>query len=141
MYLLAKCFKKVFVYKPKTSRPTNSEKYIVCKYFRLSEEERKEMSEVLSQLWMKINKEKQQKKHDYVAFKLFQNIPQEFIDKVNYMNIELLRKQCHFLERAVEFCKDETFATKYEDSLLDSIQTRKEVFKKWEEQYNLNSYV
>jgi 23S rRNA U2552 (ribose-2'-O)-methylase RlmE/FtsJ len=141
MYLLAKCFKEVSVYKPKTSRPTNSEKYIVCKYFRLSEEDRDQMTKALRQLWMQINKEKQQKKGDYVAFKLFNNIPKEFIDKVHYMNTELLKKQCHFLEHAVEFCKDETFSAKYEKSLLESIETRREVFRTWEEQYNLNSYV
>jgi 23S rRNA U2552 (ribose-2'-O)-methylase RlmE/FtsJ len=33
VYVLFKLFKQVFIYKPKTSRPTNSEKYIVCKFF------------------------------------------------------------------------------------------------------------
>ena len=139
MYLLAKCFKEVYVYKPKTSRPTNSEKYIICKNFRLSDEDRADIVSALNKLWAQINRNKH--KHKYVAFTLFKTIPQDFIKKVHYMNIELLRKQCKFLERAVELCKNSDFALDYERNLTESIQTRKEVFHHWEEQYNLNSYV
>jgi len=139
LYLLAKCFTEVYVYKPKTSRPTNSEKYIICKNFKLSEVERERVVAVLNQLWEQINRNKH--KNKYVSFKLFKTIPTEFIKKVHNMNLELLQKQCDFLERAVEFCKDKDFPTKYDTNLLESIQTRREVFRSWEEQYNLNSYV
>jgi 23S rRNA U2552 (ribose-2'-O)-methylase RlmE/FtsJ len=139
IYLLAKCFKEVHVYKPRTSRPTNSEKYIICKDFKLSEEERVEVACALNKLWVQINKNKH--KHKYVSFKLFDTIPSEFIERVQHMNLELLKKQCDFLERAVEFCKDTDFSLKYDTSLVESIQTRREVFRQWEEHYNLNSYV
>ena len=35
LYLLNLVYDEVYIYKPKTSRPTNSEKYIVCKNFNL----------------------------------------------------------------------------------------------------------
>jgi cap1 methyltransferase len=36
IYLLFSFYKEVYIYKPKTSRPTNSEKYIICKYFDIT---------------------------------------------------------------------------------------------------------
>ena len=50
IYLLFLCYKKVYIYKPKTSRPTNSEKYIICKYFDLSDDNRNIILNELSQL-------------------------------------------------------------------------------------------
>lgn len=42
MYLLSNAFEKVFIYKPETSRPANSEKYIVCLNYldNISDEEK-----------------------------------------------------------------------------------------------------
>jgi 23S rRNA U2552 (ribose-2'-O)-methylase RlmE/FtsJ len=34
IYLLSSCYKQVYIVKPNTSRLANSEKYIVCKYFK-----------------------------------------------------------------------------------------------------------
>ena len=38
LYTLSILFSEVYIYKPLTSRPTNSEKYIVCKYYKDNEE-------------------------------------------------------------------------------------------------------
>ena len=37
LYLLSLCYEKVYVMKPNTSRLANSEKYIICKYFKLKD--------------------------------------------------------------------------------------------------------
>ena len=37
IYLLSLCYKELYIYKPKTSRPTNSEKYIICKGFKIND--------------------------------------------------------------------------------------------------------
>ncbi len=137
LYLLSLCYEEVYIYKPKTSRPTNSEKYIVCKKFRLDDESRKYVTDTLRQLHSSL------KNHlsKFTSFSLFNTIPDEFIDKVRFMNHSLITKQCNFLEKAVELCKDGNFLQKYEEHLQMSIEKRKLVFQEWERHYNLNSYV
>ena len=34
LYIISCCFEKVYIYKPETSRPANSEKYLVCLYYK-----------------------------------------------------------------------------------------------------------
>jgi 23S rRNA U2552 (ribose-2'-O)-methylase RlmE/FtsJ len=34
LYILSSCFEEVYIYKPETSRPANSEKYLVCMYYK-----------------------------------------------------------------------------------------------------------
>jgi hypothetical protein len=53
----------------------------------------------------------------------------------------LLDKQCLHLERAIELCKDTEFLEEYDKNLEKSLEKRKEIFRSWEELYNLNAYV
>ena len=36
IYILSICFEEIFFIKPKTSRPSNSEKYVVCKNYKIN---------------------------------------------------------------------------------------------------------
>jgi hypothetical protein len=137
LYLLSLCYKEVNIYKPKTSRPTNSEKYIICKNFKISDSERDQILRNLVQLSNKLKTTKSK----YISFTLFSEIPDSFIQKIYHMNKSLLTKQCNFLEAAVKLCNDSAFIEKYDNILAESIENRKNVFRDWEEIYNLSSYV
>lgn len=137
LYLLHIAYKEVYVYKPKTSRPTNSEKYVICKNFLLSDENKVVILDNLKQLSTAIGKLKSK----YISFRLFQTIPDYFVDDIKHMNTDLLTKQCAFLQQAVELCQDEHFLEEYENQLAQSIERRKQVFQEWEQIYNLNAYV
>jgi cap1 methyltransferase len=134
LYLLNLVYDEIYVYKPKTSRPTNSEKYIVCKNFNLNNK-----SCVLHSLRQLSDKFKIQQK--YTSFTLFDTIPQEFIDKIKEMNCSLLNKQCDHLQKAIDLCENEEFIKNYESELDSSLDRRRQVFKEWEAQYNLNCYI
>ena len=137
LYLLTLCYKGVFIYKPKTSRPTNSEKYIICKNFHLNEESKNVILSVLRNVQHKLKKQKSR----YTSFTIFKSIPQEFIDKVCHMNKSLLANQCDFLQKAIELCNQPDFIQNYDFNLQDSLEQRKSVFHEWGKHYNLNSYV
>jgi 23S rRNA U2552 (ribose-2'-O)-methylase RlmE/FtsJ len=137
IYLLSLCYKEVYIYKPKTSRPTNSEKYIVCKYFNLSIENKERF---LSQLKYLSNSIKIQASK-FISFTLFEKIPNEFIEEIKKCNDVLLKKQCEHLEKAILLCQDESFVKEYEEKLQESIEKRREIFHEWQTLYNLNSYV
>jgi 23S rRNA U2552 (ribose-2'-O)-methylase RlmE/FtsJ len=137
LYLLSLAYEHVYVYKPQTSRPTNSEKYIVCKGFRVDDKTKSNILENLTCLSKQIKKYQSK----YVDFTLFDSIPNGFVQLVAQMNKGLLHKQCVFLQNAVHLCQDEDFLEAYDDRLGQSIERRKQVFADWEQRYNLASYV
>jgi 23S rRNA U2552 (ribose-2'-O)-methylase RlmE/FtsJ len=137
IYLLSLCYKEVYIYKPKTSRPTNSEKYIICKYFNLPIENKEKY---LCQLKYLSNSIKLLN-CKFISFTLFDSIPDEFINQIKKCNDVLLKKQCDHLEKAILLCNDISFIKEYENQLQESFEKRREIFHEWETLYNLDSYV
>lgn len=138
LYLLSLLYEDVFIYKPKTSRPTNSEKYVICKYFKCEETTLDKVTTVIFQLSKTL---KLMKKNKYNCFELFAEIPLEFINKIKQMNDHYVDKQCKFLEKAIKLCDDATFIQDYESQLNDSSEKRKNIFKQWGSKYNLNNFI
>jgi 23S rRNA U2552 (ribose-2'-O)-methylase RlmE/FtsJ len=137
IYLLFLCYEEVYIYKPKTSRPTNSEKYIICKYFDLSDDNRNIILNELTELSNKISKIKTK----FVSFNLFEKLPISFCENIKYINTILLDKQCNHLENAIKLCTNKDFLDNYDAKLQESIETRRKIFHHWEKLYNLNAYV
>lgn len=137
LYLLNTLYKEIYVYKPKTSRPSNSEKYIICKGFNCTPEYKSKVITILTELSNSFKKNTQK----YVSFKLFEKIPDSFIDKYKEMNTELLNIQCQFLTKAIYLCENNDFMKTYDRSLPVSLENRRQVFKNWELQYNLNVFI
>lgn len=133
LYLLNLCYSNVYIYKPKTSRPTNSEKYIICKNFKLDDKKRGEILEKL--LLSKL------KKNLYMSFRLFDEIPDDFVENIKMINTILVKKQCEYLQYAIELCNDKDFFVEYELSVNDLIEKRREAFNEWAQIYNLEAYV
>ena len=77
----------------------------------------------------------------YISLSLFDNIPQDFVDKISHINTILLRIQCDFLQRAIVLCENTNFITQYDEQLDTCIEKRKSTFQEWENAYNLSSYV
>ena len=138
LYLLNTLYTEVYIYKPKTSRPSNSEKYVICKGFTKDTNYKNKVIILLQELSNKCRKNSIKK---YTVFKLFDNIPNSFINKIKEMNTRLLKIQCQFLTNAITLCNDPTFSNNYDTQLQVSIEKRKTVFKEWEALYNLNVFV
>ena len=137
LYLLHLAYKEVYIYKPKTSRPTNSEKYVICKHFCLSNKNKTTLLYCLGNVSCAISK----LKCKYLSFKLFKEIPEPFVHDILTMNSQLLEKQCSCLQQAVDLCKDTHFLDEYDQLIANSIERRKMVFQEWEQLYNLQPYV
>jgi 23S rRNA U2552 (ribose-2'-O)-methylase RlmE/FtsJ len=133
LYLLSLCYQDIYIYKPKTSRPTNSEKYIICKNFKLDDEKRNEIVEklVLPKL----------KKDLYMSFELFDEIPDYFVENIRLINTILVKKQCEYLQYAIELCGDKDFFVQYEMNVDYLIEKRRDAFNEWAQAYNLEAYV
>jgi 23S rRNA U2552 (ribose-2'-O)-methylase RlmE/FtsJ len=89
MYLLKTLYKEFYIYKPITSRPTNSEKYVICKNFKgVSTEQLK----ILIQLSKNMSNE---------SFRLFSDIPQDFIEYIKTFNKKYISNQCNYILKAM----------------------------------------
>lgn len=141
LYLLKLCYSEVYIYKPVTSRPTNSEKYIICKNFCLNDENKDFLIHELKTISKLYNEKVNSQSTKYCSFTLFNVIPQEFIDNIKYINTQLLNRQCNFLQKAIVLCNDADFITNYNNEYTKSFEHRKDIFKKWITYYNLHYYV
>lgn len=137
LYLLNLIYAEVYIYKPKTSRPTNSEKYIICKNFKLNDNIKTILLDNLYILSCNLKYEK----NNYNSFVLFDKIPDLFVKNIYQMNELLLNKQCSHLDKAIELCENKSFIQNYETELEKSLNNRRLVFKQWESKYNLNYYI
>ena len=140
LYLLTLCYSEVYIYKPVTSRPTNSEKYIICKNFCLNDENKDFLIHELKTISKLYNEKVNSQSTNYCSFTLFNVIPQEFIDNIKYINTQLLNRQCSFLQKAIVLCNDSNFITNYNNEYTKSFEHRKDIFKKFITYYNLHYY-
>jgi 23S rRNA U2552 (ribose-2'-O)-methylase RlmE/FtsJ len=134
LYLLNLIYSEVYIYKPKTSRPTNSEKYIICKNFKLKDNIKLMLLDKLNNLSSNLKLET----HKYNSFKLFNKIPDLFIENIYQMNTFVVDKQCEHLSKAIELCQDSVFMENYEVELEKSLHNRRNIFKQWKSKYKLN---
>lgn len=137
LYLLSLLYKNVFVYKPKTSRPTNSEKYIICKNFKCNNETLKHVITILQNLSQKLKYQKEK----YNSFTLFESISSEFLNNIYNVNNALVDNQCKFLKIAIDLCDNKNFINNYDNELNNSLEQRKKIFKQWESKYGLCDFI
>lgn len=125
LFLLKLCYESIIICKPLTSRPTNSEKYIVCKNFNLTDEQR---SIVLNKLEDFKNHQELKEKGE---LRLFDNVPETFSAKINEINDNMLSRQCEYLERAIKLSYQENFLNVYNESVNNMLISRQEIYKDW----------
>ena len=132
IYLLTMCYNVVEIYKPTTSRPTNSEKYIVCKEFNLSDLQR---NKVITQLFVLYNN-MDFSINNITPFVLFDKLPGIFIESIKNINKEIINKQCEALQLAVSLVNSE-FITIYKKNLGNILQKREKSYLEWTKKFNL----
>ena len=81
------------------------------------------------------------KKNLYMSFRLFDEIPEDFVENIRNINTILVKKQCEYLQYAIELCNNQDFFVEYDLNINDLIEKRKEIFNEWAETYNLEAYV
>ena len=82
LYLLANIYETVHLVKPRTSRYANSEKYIICKNFRIGDIQRQELINVFFKLLVKCQQDGAVKIDTLFNF----DLPYYFINKVEEYN-------------------------------------------------------
>jgi cap1 methyltransferase len=118
LYILNLLYDHVSIYKPETSRPTNSEKYIVCKGFKEETD--------LKNLFIDILK----KRMNEPMARIFVDLPVEFVDYINSLNERFTRYQIFYLERAIQLVTGD-FLEKYQRKRKGLLEEKKSYYKEW----------
>ena len=114
IYILNKCFDKVYITKPKTSRQANSEKYLVCKGFIGMNDE---MEKCIFRMFNKMENLVGLNKNFVVDFEGL-NFSNELYVKLNDMNGNFIENQIDHLRRVMDMIIDDEL-----DEKIDEIKT------------------
>lgn len=140
LWLLASSFKHFSIYKPYTSRPTNSEKYIICKNFLGASDElvddMKNFMKVLYNLKSNSNSD-YLSNSNYLSFQLFDSIPELFKGTIYMINKTILDGQCLFLQKAINLSTNNDFIYNFDKIKDKTIKERSENFKNWKKKLGL----
>jgi 23S rRNA U2552 (ribose-2'-O)-methylase RlmE/FtsJ len=133
IYIVSHYFEKVYLYKPETSRPANSEKYLVCMYFKdnvpLSMKE--ELFTVI-QNWTSFQE-------DESVFFSNIKVPSSFIHKIYEYNGSYIENQIHYLNNTLELTKQKLGREDYNKITKKQIVHAMQWCKKYNVTINTNS--
>ena len=107
VYLMYRCFEEVCIFKPNSSRPANSERYLICKSKRPGTRHIEEHLDRVNHL-LRENDDN----NDVVQLVAFKELEREeqFLQYLRESNKNLGRKQVIGLRKIAAFCEDSTLA-------------------------------
>ena len=98
IYCVSLCFKEVFLFKPMSSRPANSERYLVCKY--LISSKRDEVFKILDKVFSSYS-------DDVFVSQIFESLPVNFEEWITEHNNLSLSSQIEVGENILRVLKNE----------------------------------
>ncbi len=134
LYLLHRIFKKVEIFKPLTSRPTNSEKYIICKELNINNEYKEKIIKELENLSIMIK----DKKDGEYYFTLFDTLPENFVNYIIGINTKIINTQCLYLKNAIYFSSlsKEELKSYLESNKIKLKNKKDKAFNEWKNMYS-----
>jgi hypothetical protein len=132
LYLLANCFQHLYIVKPETSRPANSEVYVMGIGYKanLTHLQIERLYDIMQYIRFKTE-------HSPSIFKK-SVIPKSFTDRVHKLNNLLVDKQIPALERNIELFRQYEHASR-EDICRDLSSIRAKSAEEWIKKYGITS--
>jgi 23S rRNA U2552 (ribose-2'-O)-methylase RlmE/FtsJ len=137
LYIICNCFENMYIYKPETSRPANSEKYLVCMYYKdnLTKINKHNLLKIIE----KWNDETFSLSDDYSL--IFKNIkiPNNFILKIDEYNKKYIDIQLYYLKNIIELAKNKIEKEQYYNIIQNQVNTAIEWCNKYNVEVNKES--
>jgi 23S rRNA U2552 (ribose-2'-O)-methylase RlmE/FtsJ len=132
IYILSFLYEDVYIFKPKTSRPANSEKYIVAKKFKGIPKKILEFLVDLLQTWEKNGSISNQK---IIIDHL--EISKDFCEMMNHINQQIVKQQEESITKTLEYIQKspDTFTNKNYNIQYDEHQ--KNIAKEWFKKFKI----
>ena len=108
IYLISSLYEESYIYKPFLSRPSENEKYIICKNYK-----DKEGKKIISNL----EEIKKNIKNEFISdIFLDLDIPKEFVNVFKFTNIKLISQQQIIINEIIKYIKNNNyFGDKYHE--------------------------
>jgi cap1 methyltransferase len=137
LYIVSSCFEEVYIYKPETSRPANSEKYLVCMYYKdnLSNESKSNLLKII-ELWN--DKTVELTEDDSIIFKDIK-VSNSFIQNLNNYNEQYMETQIYYLNNTIKLAEHKIEKDKYYEIIQNQVNNAIEWCKKYDMEINKNS--
>jgi cap1 methyltransferase len=137
LYIVSSCFEEVYIYKPETSRPANSEKYLVCMYYKdnLSNESKSNLLKII-ELWN--DKTVELTEDDSIIFKDIK-VSNSFIQNLNNYNEQYMETQIYYLNSTIKLAEHKIEKDKYYEIIQNQVNNAIEWCKKYDMEINKNS--
>jgi 23S rRNA U2552 (ribose-2'-O)-methylase RlmE/FtsJ len=131
LYLVFCSFEKIHIYKPETSRPANSEKYLICLYYKdnLTDSDKNNLLNVIEK-WN--NTSTNLKNSNSIYFKNIK-INNLFIQKLNDYNKKYIESQMYYLNNTIDLVLNKIDKEKYYDIIQNQVSNA----INWCEKYNI----
>jgi len=134
MFLLASSFEKIYIYKPETSRPANSEKYVVCLNYldNMSDENKINLINNI-QLWDELDD------NTHTAILTNINVNNNFIKNLETYNFQYIENQKHHLQNTIKLADTPLTKEVYNDLINKQVTCAIAWCKKYNVKINENS--
>ena len=134
LYLLYNSFEKVIIYKPETSRPANSEKYIICINFydNISQENKNKLIENIK-VWNDIKDEENTAVLENIK------IDSGFLHKLSEYNLKYIEYQMHYLKNTIKISETKMEKHEYNSLINNQVSCAINWCKKYNVKINENS--
>ena len=137
LYIMVNCFEYVYIYKPETSRPANSEKYLICLYYKdnLSKEFKNNLIDIIDG-WYKLSEKITDSENI-----IFNNIKisNHFIQILNEYNEKYIKNQMYYLNNTIELSKNKIDKEKYYEIIQEQVKNAKKWCNKYDVEINKDS--
>lgn len=139
IYLIKCLYTEVFLFKPLTSRPANSEKYLIAKGFKDFDNPKykkiylQKMKEVLDD-WGDI------KKKGYLVLDIFGEIPEAFYQEIIEFNHSSFKLQSIYISKTLQIIKDKPKWSKMKQILHQQVEKAIEWCQSYSIPINTKSY-
>jgi len=141
LYIMYCSFENIYIYKPDTSRPANSEKYLICMYYKdnLSYNDKNNLLNIIG-LWYNISENKEEifNENDSVILKNIR-IDNLFIQKLSAYNEKYIENQMFYLNNTIELAQNKIDKDKYYEIIQNQVLKAIEWCKKYNVEINKNS--
>ena len=137
LYIVSLCFEKVFIYKPETSRPANSEKYLICMYYKnnLSESNKESLLNIIEN-WQNITSSLSD---DETVILDNIRIDNNFIGYLNEYNEKYMDLQLFYLNNTIQLAQNKIEKDKYYEIIHEQVNNAINWCKKYNIEINKNS--
>ena len=134
LYLLYNSFEKVIIYKPETSRPANSEKYIICINFydNISQENKNKLIDNIK-VWNDIKDEENTAVLENIK------IDSGFLHKLSEYNLKYIEYQMHYLKNTIKISETKMEKHEYNSLINNQVSCAINWCKKYNVKINENS--